>query len=400
MEKLINYLCENIDTDFNKNETIKSFIIEAKREENIWNAAEQIVVLSDKDKDSILDEIKNKTSIENEKMHIYNKLCKYIIILKKIKTMNNNIEQKKNDLIENDELNLSLEKSKDELESFIQKLCKENVEKSDIINVVNEILKLDDINQENFLNNLKQTLTSNHKGFIMKQFIKIYNEKKAQKNFADKVIERYLNKLILEKEKNEQKYGIFIDNKEKNETILLKHPSELKNDNFNQMKNNFLEDFKKMQEETEMDLSFFDEYTKKKEREKKLEDIANIINTLDNDDKTKILDEIKKYFDNTKDNILYNEFLEILEKRARKFDEEKRNKKKETYLDIEENRKNIEKSLLYSLVDVKDEKNYDSMDSMNMSHDAFENNDNKVEENNDNSIYTFPKGFLETQEIY
>ena len=40
------------------------------------------------------------------------------------------------------------------------------------------------------------------------------------------------------------------------------------------------------------------------------------------------------------------------------------------------------------------------MDSMNMSHDAFENNDNKVEENNDNSIYTFPKGFLETQEIY
>ena len=400
MEKLINYLCENIDTDFNKNETIKSFIIEAKREENIWNAAEQIVVLSDKDKDSILDEIKNKTSIENEKMHIYNKLCKYIIILKKIKTMNNNIEQKKNDLIENDELNLSLEKSKDELESFIQKLCKENVEKSDIINVVNEILKLDDINQENFLNNLKQTLTSNHKGFIMKQFIKIYNEKKAQKNFADKVIERYLNKLILEKEKNEQKYGIFIDNKEKNETILLKHPSELKNDNFNQMKNNFLEDFKKMQEETEMDLSFFDEYTKKKEREKKLEDIANIINTLDNDDKTKILDEIKKYFDNTKDNILYNEFLEILEKRARKFDGEKRNKKKETYLDIEENRKNIEKSLLYSLVDVKDEKNYDSMDSMNMSHDAFENNDNKVEENNDNSIYTFPKGFLETQEIY
>ena len=400
MEKLINYLCENIDTDFNKNETIKSFIIEAKREENIWNAAEQIVVLSDKDKDSILDEIKNKTSIENEKMHIYNKLCRYIIILKKIKTMNNNIEQKKNDLIENDELNLSLEKSKDELESFIQKLCKENVEKSDIINVVNEILKLDDINQENFLNNLKQTLTSNHKGFIMKQFIKIYNEKKAQKNFADKVIERYLKKLILEKEKNEQKYGIFIDNKEKNETILLKHPSELKNDNFNQMKNNFLEDFKKMQEETEMDLSFFDEYTKKKEREKKLEDIANIINTLDNDDKTKILDEIKKYFDNTKDNILYNEFLEILEKRARKFDEEKRNKKKETYLDIEENRKNIEKSLLYSLVDVKDEKNYDSMDSMNMSHDAFENNDNKVEENNDNSIYTFPKGFLETQEIY
>ena len=400
MEKLINYLCENIDTDFNKNETIKSFIIEAKREENIWNAAEQIVVLSDKDKDSILDEIKNKTSIENEKMHIYNKLCRYIIILKKIKTMNNNIEQKKNDLIENDELNLSLEKSKDELESFIQKLCKENVEKSDIINVVNEILKLDDINQENFLNNLKQTLTSNHKGFIMKQFIKIYNEKKAQKNFADKVIERYLNKLILEKEKNEQKYGIFIDNKEKNETILLKHPSELKNDNFNQMKNNFLEDFKKMQEETEMDLSFFDEYTKKKEREKKLEDIANIINTLDNDDKTKILDEIKKYFDNTKDDILYNEFLEILEKRTRKFDEEKRNKKKETYLDIEENRKNIEKSLLYSLVDVKDEKNYDSMDSMNMSHDAFENNDNKVEENNDNSIYTFPKGFLETQEIY
>ena len=314
--------------------------------------------------------------------------------------MKNNINQKKNDLIEPDELNLSFEKSKVEFETLIKRLTKENVEKSDIINVVNEILKLDEINQEKFLNNLKETLKSNHKGFIMKQFVKIFNEKKSQKIFADKVIERYLKLIIEEKEKNEQKYGIFIDNVEKKETILLKNPSELKKDNFNEMKNNFLEDFKIMREEMDMEFSFFEEYTKKKEREKKLEDIANIINTLNNDDKIKILDEIKKNFDNPNDNILYNEFLEILEKRTRKFNEEKRNRKKETFEEIEENKKNNEDTLLYSLIDVKGEKNYDSMDSMNMSQEVLENKDNKIEENNYDLIFTFPKGFLETQEIY
>ena len=400
MKELINYLFENIEIDFNKNETIKTYLIETTKNEKIWNTTEKIAVLSDNDKETILNEIKKGAENEGDKIYIYNKLCKYINILRKIIDMKNNINQKKNDLIEPDELNLSFEKSKVEFETLIKRLTKENVEKSDIINVVNEILKLDEINQEKFLNNLKETLKSNHKGFIMKQFVKIFNEKKTQKIFADKVIERYLKLIIEEKEKNEQKYGIFIDNVEKKETILLKNPSELKRDNFNEMKNNFFEDFKILREEMEMEFSFFEEYTKKKEREKKLEDIANIINTLHNDDKIKILDEIKKNFDNPNDNILYNEFLEILEKRTRKFNEEKRNRKKETFEEIEENKKNNEDTLLYSLIDVKGEKNYDSMDSMNMSQEVLENKDNKIEENNDDLMFTFPKGFLETQEIY
>ena len=140
--------------------------------------------------------------------------------------------------------------------------------------------------------------------------------------------------MILEKEKTEKKFGIFIDDKDKRATILLKKPNELKIDNFNEMKNNFIEDFKRMNEEMDEkdnDISYLQLYIKKKEKEKKLEEIADVINSLDNDDRIKILDEFKNIFEVPKYHDLYNEFMEILKKRERKFNEEKREKKKETY---------------------------------------------------------------------
>ena len=47
--------------------------------------------------------------------------------------------------------------------------------------------------------------------------------------------------------------------------------------------------------------------------------ITDVINSLDNDDKTKILDEFKNIFEDPKYHDLYNEFIEILKKRERKF---------------------------------------------------------------------------------
>ena len=398
-EKIINGLFSDIKVDFNKNENIKKFLTETKKEEIILKNAERIVILTNNDQEIILNEIKIITQEENDKLNIYNKLCKYINILTKLKTMTNNFELKKNDLIESDLLNLNSDNPKERLETLIQNLNNEDVQKKDIINVVNEIMKLDDINQEIFLNNLKEKINTNDKDFIMKQIEQMLNKKKEQNKFAYNVLEGYIKKMILEKEKTEKKFGIFIDDKDKRATILLKKPNELKIDNFNEMKNNFIEDFKRMNEETDEkdnDISYLQLYTKKKEKEKKLEEIADVINSLDNDDKIKILDEFKNIFEEPKYHDLYNEFIEILKKRERKFNEEKREKKKETYKEIEEKKESDENNLLYSFVDVKTDKNNNSSDIVNFSEDAVESTNNKYE----NKLFTFHKGILETQEIY
>ena len=116
------------------------------------------------------------------------------------------------------------------------------------------------------LNNLKEKINTNDKDFIMKQIEQILNKKKEQNKFAYNVLGGYIKKMILEKEKTEKKFGIFIDDKDKRATILLKKPNELKIDNFNEMKNNFIEDFKRMNEETDEkdnDISYLQLYTKK-----------------------------------------------------------------------------------------------------------------------------------------
>ena len=406
MEEIINILFNDINVDFVKNELIKDYLTESKKEENIWKNAEKIDSLTEQDKETILNEIKRRTNNDNDKMDIYNKLCKALKILEKIKAIKSNVELKKNDLIEVDRLKSISDNPDAKIELLIQKLNKENAQKDDIVNLVNEILKLDDINQESFLNNLKEKITNKDKDFILKQIDQLLTKKKSQKKFAFKVLERYVKNIIIEKEKNEKKFGIFIDDQDKRGTILLKKPTELKNNNFNEMKNNFLEDLRKLKEEKEEkgdkdeEISYLDQYKKKKEKEKKLEEISDVINSLNTDDKIKILEEIKKNFDNPNDNNLYNEFIEILEKRERRFNEEKREKKNETYKEIEDKKESEDNNLLYSFIDNKNEKNNNSSDIVNFSEDAFDIITNINNENADNKGFTFHKGNLETQEIY
>ena len=399
-EELINELFKNIQIDFDKNELIKEYILESKRDIIIWKSAWKINSLSEQDKESFLNEIKSRTNNSQYKNDIYNKLCKAINILEKIKSIKNDIELKKNDLIYSDELNMSTDKRKEKLESLIQKLNKKNIQKDDIINIVNEIMKFDDVNQENFLNYLRENIKSDEKDFIMKQIENNLNKMKIQKTFAYKVLESYLQKIIIEKEKNEKKYGIFVDYKDKKGTLLLKKPNELKIENFNAMKNNIIDDLKTLNEQGEKDndISYIDLYKRQKEKEKKLEEISDLINSLYIDDKLKILEEIRKNFDIPKNNDLYNEFLEIFEKKERRFNEEKREKKKETYKEIEEKKEDEEMNLLYSYNDVIVEKN-NSSDIVNYSEDAFDSS-NKIREISGNKNFTFHKGNLETEEIY
>ena len=79
---------------------------------------EWIVILTNNDQEIILNEIKIIAQKESDKLNIYNKLCKYINILTKLKTMTNNFELKKNDLIESDLLNLNSDNPKKRLEKY------------------------------------------------------------------------------------------------------------------------------------------------------------------------------------------------------------------------------------------------------------------------------------------
>ena len=388
IKEIINNLFENIIIDFCKNKIIENYIIKSKKEENLWKSAAKIVHLSNEDEKHVLNEI--KTFDENNKKDIYNNLFKSIEILKMIKNIKKNVELKKNDLIVPKISNLSPEEIKEKLESLLQMLNKEKVEKKDIINVVDELNKLDNINQELIFNNLKEKISNNNKESIIKQIETLLNKKKIQKSFAYKVLERYLKKIILEKERNEKKYGICLDDNDKNRAMILKKPNELNETKFNEVKNNIMEDLTNISKEKEKEDN---DNSYSIEKEKKLEEIADVINSLDIDDKTKILEEIKNTFYKKNENNLYNEFIKILEKREKIFNKEKIERKNETIKEMEDKKKNDENNLLYSYIDLKNNNS-----SEIVIHDDEQTN-NKNEEISDKS-FTVNIGYLETEETY
>ena len=388
IKEIINNLFENIIIDFCKNKIIENYIIKSKKEENLWKSAAKIVHLSNEDEKHVLNEI--KTFDENNKKDIYNNLFKSIEILKMIKNIKKNVELKKNDLIVPKISNLSPEEIKEKLESLLQMLNKEKVEKKDIINVVDELNKLDNINQELIFNNLKEKISNNNKESIIKQIETLLNKKKVQKSFAYKVLERYLKKIILEKERNEKKYGICLDDNDKNRAMILKKPNELNETKFNEVKNNIMEDLTNISKEKEKEDN---DNSYSIEKEKKLEEIADVINSLDIDDKTKILEEIKNTFYKKNENNLYNEFIKILEKREKIFNKEKIERKNETIKEMEDKKKNDENNLLYSYIDLKNNNS-----SEIVIHDDDQIN-NKNEEISDKS-FTVNIGYLETEETY
>ena len=388
IKEIIKNLFENIIINFYKNKIIEEYIIESKNEENLWKSAAKIVNLSNEDEKNVLIEIKNCD--EKKQTNIYNKLYKSIEILKMIKNIQKNVELKKNDLIAPKINNLSPEDINEKLESFIQMLDKENVEKRDINNIVDELIKLDNINQELFINNLKEKIKNKNKDFIIKQIEKSLDKKKIQKTFAYKVLERYLKKIILEKEKNEKKYGICLDDNDKNR-VILKKPNELNEDKFNEVKNNIMIDFKNIYKEKQLNDSSY-----LIEKEKKLEEIADVINSLDIDDKAKILEEIKNNLYKENMSNLYNEFMKALEIREKMFIKEKRERKEETIKEMEEKKKDDENNLLYSYIELKTSKNNNSSEIV-IHEDEQEDDENK--ENTDNK-FTVNIGYLETEETY
>ena len=136
--------------------------------------------------------------------------------------------------------------------------------------------------------------------------------------------------MVKEKIKDENKYGIVILPNEKKEdkskTLIMNKPKELKENEFNHMLSIFIEDLTKMKEENDNTLSSIDKYLKEKECEKKMEEIAKAINSLDVGDKERMSSELKKSFYNGKSNNIYEKLMKIISKTERQIDNEKRKK--------------------------------------------------------------------------
>ena len=135
-----------------------------------------------------------------------------------------------------------------------------------------------------------------------------------------------------------------------------------------------------MKEENENTLSSIDKYLKDKECEKKMEEIAEVMNSLDDGDKLRISSELKKNFDNGQSNNIYDKLMKIISKKERQFDNEKRNKLRETIRAMEIDNSNI----LYE----------------SLNEDSNRMGTERTVTDSDKNEWTCKKGTLETEEIY
>ena len=263
-------------------------------------------------------------------------------------------------------------------EEYAKNLFDTSLDKSQKEELVNKISdEINNLNQNNLEFILKTiTLKADNKdkqsalNILSNSVDKLLQSKK----FLKRVKEKHTKKLVLEKIINEKKYGIVVlpndkDDDNKNH-ILMRRPTELNEIKLNGIIGMFIEDLEKLSEEDTV-ISSIDKYKKVKENEAKIEEIAKVINSLNNVDKVKALGEIKLIFDVPKKVGFYNKFMKTLEKIEREFDKEKREKQKEAIKEIKEER-NEDNSLLYSFIEDKSEQNNDESDIVNMSRESNE----------------------------
>ena len=407
-KEIINEIYSNKEIKFDKNEGIKNYLVEAEIEEKIKKCAEKIDCLSIKDKNKMLNKLKKEANNDLQK-EIFDKLYKLIKDWEKIKELNNKVKTKEKqiELKESIIFNINTNLSSDNLEIMIKDIekklfneCTNNFIKQNIYcKIAEKIVELKENNQDYILNKLKKKAEDDkEKQNSLKQLTILLDKLRKLKKFKQKVNEMHINKIALEKLENEKKYGIFIINDEKIDDktgrILIKKPEELNEDKLNEITNILIEDLTKINEEenNNSDISGIDKYLKEKENEKLLEKIADVLNSLDNYDKFKIVEEIKNKFDKPKMNNLYNKFIKILTKKERQFDNEKRRKQKMAIKEIEKDNDN---DLLYSII--KETKNNSVIEFDNIGEENIHDNN---EQNSSFKIWTHKKGRLETEEIY
>lgn len=400
-KEIINDLFDEEDNiEFDKNKDIKEYLIKVHTKEIIKNTAQKINALSISDKKMILNNLENLASDEKKKEKL-NKLYALMESLDNINELSNKLikSEKNPEFNINPAKDISQEKVKimaEEYEKDIFNENPENVVKNNAIYLIGDKVKnLSDNNQEFIINQLKGKANDEEKKNRLSKLVNLLNKIKKLKKFRQKVLESHNSKKALEKIENEKKYGIVILNekKYKSSSVIVRKPNELKEDKLKTISNLLLEDLKKINEEETNDISrnSIEKYHQEKENEKKMEEIADVINSLGGEDKNKIIEEIKNNFDiPSKINNIYNKFMKVLAKRERQFDTEKRKKQKEAIEEISDIKKSSN-TLLYSFID---EKNYnDSSDFVNFDKTA------DMEEIKDNKL-THKIGKWETEEIY
>jgi hypothetical protein len=369
--------------DFDKNEEIRQYLLDSENEEKIRNTADKINILSEEDRKSVMEKLKNLAD-NKEKKEKYNKVYQLIDDYQKLKELTDKMKNKEKQLNidENYNFKLSQQLPEDKLETLAEEYAKNlfdtSLDKSQKEELVNKISdEINNLNQNNLEFILKTiTLKADNKdkqsalNILSNSVDKLLQSKK----FLKRVKEKHTKKLVLEKIINEKKYGIVVlpndkDDDNKNH-ILMRRPTELNEIKLNGIIGMFIEDLEKLSEEDTV-ISSIDKYKKVKENEAKIEEIAKVINSLNNVDKVKALGEIKLIFDVPKKVGFYNKFMKTLEKIEREFDKEKREKQKEAIKEIKEER-NEDNSLLYSFIEDKSEQNNDESDIVNMSRESNE----------------------------
>ena len=398
--EIINTLYNKETIDFDKNEQIKNYLLESKKDEKIKYIAEKVNSLSIEDKFEILANLENSVGDEEEKKRQYNKLYELIEYLGAIKELNEPIkvmENKIDSIYKKKNIIKSVnELSTNNLEMMTKKFEKDLFNETDdnknnaTYKIVDSIKNLDRNNQKSIIKSLREKADDDEKLLKLKRVDHLLEKIKKLLEFKKKVIEKYMNRRVLEKIEKEKKYGIFIENNDK--TVVIKKPIELNKNKLNEIKDKLIEDLTIINEEENDCSQVLDKYLKEKENEKKIEEISDVLNSLDNNDKANIIEEIKNNFDNSKKNNVYNKFIKILARRERQFDNEKRKKQKETIREIEEAKTIDDDALLYSFIDERTDNN---LDIVNMGEDIQDNN-GEIKKNK----WTISKGTLETEEIY
>jgi hypothetical protein len=369
--------------DFDKNEEIRQYLLDSENEEKIRNTADKINILSEEDRKSVMEKLKNLAD-NKEKKEKYNKVYQLIDDYQKLKELTDKMKNKEKQLNidENYNFKLSQQLPEDKLETLAEEYAKnlfdtslDNSQKEELVNKISdEINNLNQNNLEFILKTITLKADNKDKQSALNILSNSVDKLLQSKKFLKRVKEKHTKKLVLEKIINEKKYGIVVLPNEKDDDnknhILMRRPTELNEIKLNGIIGMFIEDLEKLSEEDTV-ISSIDKYKKVKENEAKIEEIAKVINSLNNVDKVKALGEIKLIFDVPKKVGFYNKFMKTLEKIEREFDKEKREKQKEAIKEIKEER-NEDNSLLYSFIEDKSEQNNDESDIVNMSRESNE----------------------------
>ena len=333
------------------------------KEDKIKNYAKILNNLNNNDKQIVLEKIK-KYSSEKEngtkKIEYINKLQRFLNKLDKMKTYDQRVKEKINKINLNENINKSksVHVPKKDEQVIINKLIENLYEKQEedkkgneenINKVADEITDLNKDNQDDIISKLKEeSNTPERKNQIPKLLSKIEKLNKM-KDFGKKVKEKIALKKAKQEIKNEEEFGIVIpdnfeynaENNEQNE-VFVKKPEEMNENDLNKLTDYFISDLyeikddkKKEEKEKEEKDNSIEKYKRIKTIEKKMNEIADTINNLDENNKQKVLEKMKENAKTNEDKNRYNKLIQFIIKGCNQLDKLKKIVKENAIKEIE-----------------------------------------------------------------